>query len=109
MKNDQEVIEFDESKEVTYILRGSGKKDKFTGTREFLTDVIIQLGLPYRWSDSAQNFVDIKDLHDIHLVNCIKEEFFMANSTEDIFAAINHPLMAEFFSRHGDDTGTTED
>lgn len=82
-----------------YILRCDGK-NKITGTREFLEGIIAQLGIAMRWSSSKEDFIPINELHDNHLLNCIKEEMSLVGNNEDLMFLLNGPLMKEWEYRN---------
>jgi hypothetical protein len=86
------------SDDKTYIIRVKGK-NKITGNKEFLQNVIATLGLPYRWSDSKSDFILIEDMHDNHLLNSLKEEISLVGTNSDLKFILNGPLYAEWCNR----------
>jgi len=89
-------------KAVRYSVLVSGDGDvynRIAGTREFVENTLLNMGAPFKWSDSKQDFIHVSKMHDLHLVNSIKEDITFVNSMEDLQAFLNSALLGEYYNR----------
>jgi hypothetical protein len=73
--------------------------DRIAGNREFVQNVIDQMGLPFKWSESEGDFVSIDGLHDNHLINSIKEDMVHVEDFDGMSRFLNGALMQEYAKR----------
>lgn len=93
------------AKEKRYSVNVGGDGDvhnRIAGTRAFVEGILLNMGAGFKWSESKQDFVPISKMHDLHLVNAIKEDITFVNSMEDMLGFLNGALLNEFYSRASD-------
>lgn len=74
-------------------------KNVVSGTREFVSNVAWQTNMPFRYSESKNEFVNVTEMHDKHLLNTAKSEMNLVDSVNDLNQWANGPVVSELKNR----------
>lgn len=90
----QEPKCINEARDYSIILEG----ETIYGSRTILTKIIIALNLPYRFSESSNEFQDITKIPFTHLVNIVAKDM-EGMSKDELKAYMNTPLFRYYATK----------
>lgn len=69
------------------------------GTREFVSNIVWQTSMPFRFSESKGGFVSVTEMHDKHLLNTAKTEMSLVDNVNELSQWANGPVITELKNR----------